>query len=99
MIVYGDQCREQGAREVVARILRLTESWCVEACVSPASASPPRMRCSDRATELLIEVGSLVQALLDRDFAQRGEDDWTPLHGACSELLLWSGKLYLTGAN
>jgi hypothetical protein len=78
MLVYGDHSRRV---DPGAKLEGLTRA------LAEVEAMRPGPRRHEALVSLLVEAGELVQGLLDAAFAERGQDDASPLGEACARLM------------
>jgi hypothetical protein len=85
VIVYGDRERDASAEDVLASLLRQLDEAALALDLTQREA----------LATLLIDLGSLAQALEDRAFAQRGEDELSPLADVCARATLQAGRAFV----
>ncbi len=86
MLVYGDLGREESAASIHGSIHDLMASCAV---------MPAGLQRHEKLVRAFLMTGELVQALVDEEFAARGQDDLSSLHESGSRLLLAQARAIL----
>ncbi|HLE00465.1 MAG TPA: hypothetical protein VJB59_09405 [Bdellovibrionota bacterium] len=100
VIVYGELKRVESTRDLIAKLsdsLRCSAKF-TEGTQTSAPPLSSRAAASPR-TGALIELGELVQGILDDEFHKDGRDVWGGIQEICGEALLNCGKLFLSSCS
>ncbi|OFZ53609.1 MAG: hypothetical protein A2428_15020 [Bdellovibrionales bacterium RIFOXYC1_FULL_54_43] len=91
MIVYGGSKRVASTTDLIAKLSDSLRGSARFGKSPQSSVSAPA-----EPTRVLIELGELVQGILDHEFHKDGQDVWGGVQKACGEALLNCGRLFLS---